>query len=65
VREEWLIPTLEALTLVEQFDLASRWHREWIDESRKRGNAFLLSGGSEGIVADGSDPASPASSFIK
>ncbi|MDO9353465.1 MAG: LuxR C-terminal-related transcriptional regulator, partial [Solirubrobacteraceae bacterium] len=43
VREEWLIPTLEALTLVEQFDLASRWHREWIDESRKRGNAFLLS----------------------
>ncbi|XP_051180954.2 uncharacterized protein [Lolium perenne] len=32
---------------------------------REVGNAFLLSGGSEGIVADGSDPASPASSFIK
>jgi hypothetical protein len=32
---------------------------------REVGNAFLLSGGSEGIVADGSDPAAPASSFIK
>ena len=32
---------------------------------REVGNAFLLSGGSEGIVADGSDLAAPASSFIK
>uniref|UniRef100_A0ACD5X6R8 Uncharacterized protein n=1 Tax=Avena sativa TaxID=4498 RepID=A0ACD5X6R8_AVESA len=32
---------------------------------REVGNAFLLSGGSEGIVADGSDPTTPASSFIK
>jgi len=32
---------------------------------REVGNAFLLSGGSEGIVADGADPAAPASSFIK
>ncbi|GJN04665.1 hypothetical protein PR202_ga22230 [Eleusine coracana subsp. coracana] len=31
---------------------------------REVGNAFLLSGGSEGIVADGADPAAPASSFI-
>jgi hydroxymethylglutaryl-CoA reductase (NADPH) len=32
---------------------------------REVGNTFLLSGGSEGIVADGADPAAPASSFIK
>ncbi|CAD6253654.1 unnamed protein product [Miscanthus lutarioriparius] len=32
---------------------------------REVGNAFLLSGGSEGIVADGADPAAPPSSFIK
>lgn len=32
---------------------------------REVGNAFLLSGGSEGIVADGTDLAAPASSFIK
>ncbi|CAM0146810.1 unnamed protein product [Urochloa decumbens] len=32
---------------------------------REVGNAFLLSGGSEGIVADGADLAAPGSSFIK
>jgi hydroxymethylglutaryl-CoA reductase (NADPH) len=32
---------------------------------RELGNAFLLSGSSEGIVADGADLAAPASSFIK
>ncbi|BAF28426.1 uncharacterized protein [Oryza sativa Japonica Group] len=32
---------------------------------REVGNAFLLSGGSEGVVADGADLAAPASSFIK
>ncbi|XP_020171716.1 uncharacterized protein [Aegilops tauschii subsp. strangulata] len=32
---------------------------------REVGNAFLLSGGSEGIVADGADLAAPDSSFIK
>jgi hypothetical protein len=32
---------------------------------REVGNAFLLSGGSEGIVSDGADGADPTSSFIK
>jgi hypothetical protein len=32
---------------------------------REVGNAFLLSGGSEGIIADEADAIAPASSFVK